>query len=164
MKQPLMSDFGRRRNSFPVGWIRIGNRICALLPYSLVALALRLMIFRVFFLSAQTKVDGFSIAPSTFYLFQYEYALPLIPHKLAAYMGTIGEFGLSLLLLAGLATRFAALGLIVMTLVIQYVYPSAWWSVHVWWLLVLLVLVSKGGGKISFDHLIGSMFAGKTRS
>ena len=159
-----MSDIGRRRrNSLPVRWIRAGNSICALLSYSLVALALRLIIFRVFFLSAQTKVDGFSITQSTFYLFQYEYALPFIPYKLAAYMGTLGEFGLSMLLLAGLATRFAAVGLIAMTLVIQYVYPSAWWSVHVWWLLVLLVLVSKGGGKISLDHLIGKMFADKTR-
>ena len=160
-----MSDLSyHRKGPLLVRLVRTGNCLCALLPYSLVALAIRLAVVRVFFLSAQTKVDGFSITPATFFLFQHEYALPFIPYKLAAYMGTLGEFGLSILLAAGLATRFAAVGLIVMTLVIQYVYPSAWWSVHVWWLLGLLVLVSGGGGKISLDFLAGRMFANKARS
>ena len=160
-----MSDLSyHKKHALPVRMVRAGNCLLALLPYSLVALAIRLVVFRVFFLSAQTKVDGFSITPATFYLFQYEYALPLIPYKLAAYMGTLGEFGLSLLLLAGLATRFAAAGLVVMTLVIQYVYPSAWWSLHVWWLLALLVLVSKGGGKISLDFLADKIFAGRPKA
>ena len=160
-----MSDLSYHRKSpLPVRLIRAGNRLLALLPYSLVALAIRLAVFRVFFMSAQTKVDGFSITPATFYLFQYEYALPFLPYKLAAYMGTLGEFGLSLLLVAGLATRFAAAGLVAMTLVIQYVYPSAWWSVHVWWLLALLVLVSGGGGKISLDFLADKLFAHKPKS
>lgn len=161
MAQP---DFHRNQSSGLARWIRIGNCICAFLPYSLVALAIRLAIFRVFFLSAQTKVDGFSITPSTFYLFQHEYALPFIPYKLAAYMGTLGEFTLSILLLFGLATRFAAVGLIAMTLVIQYVYPSAWWSVHVWWLLGLLVLVSQGGGKVSFDYPLHVRFGTRSRN
>ena len=160
-----MSDLSyHRKHALPVRLVRGGNCLLALLPYSLVALALRLVIFRVFFLSAQTKVDGLSITPATFYLFQYEYALPFIPYKLAAYMGTLGEFGLSLLLALGLATRFAAAGLVVMTLVIQYVYPSAWWSLHVWWLLALLVLVSKGGGKISLDFLADKIFAGRPKA
>ena len=153
-----MSQNSRQKEFFLVQWIRWGVCVCALLPYALVALAIRLVIFRVFFLSAQTKVDGFSITPATFYLFEYEYALPFIPYKLAAYAGTIGEFAFSILLFAGLATRFAALGLIVMTLTIQYVYPGAWWSVHVWWLLGLLVLVSKGGGALSLDCLAKRMF------
>lgn len=155
--------FGRGR-SFPVKLIQAGIYLCALLPYSLVALAIRLVVFRVFFLSAQTKVDGFTITSATFYLFQYEYAIPVIPHKLAAYLGTLGEFTFSILLVIGLATRFAAVGLIIMTLVIQYVYPSAWWSVHVWWLIALLVLVSKGGGKFSLDYLVSRPFTGKSQN
>ena len=156
MSQPAPA---RPEAFFLVKWIRCGVCLCDMLPYSLVSLAIRLVIFRVFFLSALTKVEGFSITQATFYLFQYEYALPILPYKLAAYMGTLGEFAFSLLLLFGLATRFAALGLIAMTLTIQYVYPDAWWNVHVWWLLGLLVLVSKGGGKISLDCLVGRMFA-----
>lgn len=155
--------FGRGR-SFPVKLIQGCIYLCTLLPYSLVALAIRLVIFRVFFLSAQTKVDGFTITPSTFYLFEHEYSLPIIPFKLAAYMGTLGEFIFSILLVIGLATRFVAVGLIIMTLIIQYVYPTAWWSVHVWWLLALLVLVSKGGGILSVDYLLGRPFAGKSES
>ncbi|MCY4035564.1 MAG: DoxX family protein [Hyphomicrobiales bacterium] len=154
----------QKDNPFPVQLLQWGICACAFLPYALVALLIRFVIFRVFFFSAQTKIDGFSITPATFYLFQYEYALPIIPYKLAAYAGTIGEFALSILLLVGLATRFAAFGLIVMTLTIQYVYPDAWWSVHVWWLLVLLVLVSKGGGTLSLDYLLKDMFGSPSKS
>ena len=160
-----MSQHSHQKNAFFLAqWIQWGICVCALLPYAFVALLIRFVIFRVFFLSAQTKVDDFSITPATFYLFQYEYALPIIPYKLAAYAGTIGEFAFSILLLVGLATRFAALGLIVMTLTIQYVYPEAWWSVHVWWLLGLLVLVSKGGGTLSLDYLVKRMFDSSPKS
>ncbi len=165
MSQHPMSQHENQKHVTSLAqWIQWGVCACAFLPYALVALLIRIVIFRVFFLSAQTKVEDFAITPATFYLFQYEYALPIIPYKLAAYAGTLGEFAFSIMLLFGLATRFAALGLIVMTLIIQYVYPAAWWSVHVWWLLGLLVLVSKSGGMLSLDYLVKRMYDGSVKS
>ena len=61
---------------------------------------------------------------------------------------------LSLMILFGFLTRFAALGLVVMTLVIQYVYPDFWWSSHAYWLVILLYLVRNGGGQVSVDRFL----------
>ncbi|XKE44719.1 DoxX family protein [Halomonas organivorans] len=123
-------------------------------PFDLVALLMRVVLGSVFFLSALTKVEGFSISASTFFLFEHEYALPLLPPVLAAYLATIAEFSLSLLLWAGLATRLAATGLLVMTLVIQtFVYPDAWVT-HGLWAASLLTLVLRGPGAVSLDRLL----------
>lgn len=127
------------------------------LPFDLVALLARIVLGSVFFRSALTKVDGFSIAQSTFFLFEHEYALPLISPVFAAWLATLAEFGLSLLLWAGLATRLAALGLLLMTLVIQtFVYPEAWVT-HGLWATGLLTLLLRGPGVLSLDRLLGRL-------
>jgi putative oxidoreductase len=60
------------------------------------------------------------------------------------------------LLLAGFASRLSALGLMVMTLVIQlFVYPEGW-PEHVLWFALLLLIVARGPGTLSLDHLIWS--------
>jgi putative oxidoreductase len=42
-----------------------------------------------------------------------------------------------------------------MTVLIQvYVMPEALWSVHIYWAAILLVLLSRGPGQISVDHII----------
>lgn len=128
-------------------------------PNSVIQLSARLAIAPVFWLSGQTKVDGWSIKDSTFDLFRYEYAVPVIPPELAAYMATTMEHALPVLLVVGLATRFAALGLLGMTMVIQlFVYPEAW-TVHVLWAALLLLIVARGAGVVSLDHLIGRRFS-----
>jgi putative oxidoreductase len=59
------------------------------------------------------------------------------------------------MLVLGLGTRFAALGLLIMTATIQlFVMPEALWSAHIYWAAILLVLMSRGPGPISFDALI----------
>lgn len=137
----------------------------AAIPEWLINIAMRLVVFKIFWFSVQTKISGLTIAgqhfafwsvtDSTFLLFDFEYGIPLIPSELAAYLGTFGEFFLALAILFGFMTRFAAAGLMVMTLVIQFfVYPDAWWSVHVYWALMLLYLMRNGGGLISLDHII----------
>ncbi|MBK8908648.1 MAG: DoxX family protein [Rhodospirillales bacterium] len=130
------------------------------IPDALVQLFARLSIAPVFWLSGQTKVDGWSIKDTTFYLFRYEYQVPVLPPDLAAYMATAAEHFLPVLLVIGLATRFAALGLLGMTLVIQvFVYPEAW-SLHALWVAVLLVIAARGPGTWSLDHLIGRRIGG----
>lgn len=124
-------------------------------PEAALQLCARLAIAPVFWLSGRTKVDGWTIKDTTFDLFRYEYALPVIPPELAAYMAAFMEHALPILLVIGLATRFAAIGLLGMTFVIQvFVYPEAW-TVHALWSALLLVIVARGPGAWSLDHLIG---------
>jgi putative oxidoreductase len=89
-------------------------------------------------------------------LFRDEYQLPLISPELGATLAALGEHVLPLLLLLGLGTRFAALGLLVMTAVIQLlVYPAAY-PTHGVWAAVLLWLMVRGPGAVSIDHALGT--------
>jgi putative oxidoreductase len=136
--------------------VRRLNGLLALLPHDLVALALRLFPAAVFWMSGRTKVEGFfTIKDSTWFLFAEEYALPVIPSDLAAVLATVAEHALPILLVLGLFTRFAALGLLAMTLVIQtFVYPDAWVT-HGLWAASFLALVAHGPGRLSLDHVLG---------
>ncbi|GGO77147.1 hypothetical protein GCM10011348_06060 [Marinobacterium nitratireducens] len=135
------------------------------IPHSLIALLARFSIAAVFWKSGQTKIEGLAIdivsgqfefgvprlASSTLYLFREEYRLPLIPAEVAAVLATFAEHLFPVLLLIGLATRFSALALLLMTLVIQlFVYPDAY-PTHGVWATVLLYLMARGPGKISLD-------------
>lgn len=125
------------------------------LPRDIPALALRLFPAAIFFASGQTKMDGWQIADSTWFLFEHEYALPLIPSPVAAVAATVAEHVLPVLLVLGLATRVSALGLLAMTAVIQiFVYPAAW-QTHGLWAACLLATVAFGPGRISLDRLLG---------
>lgn len=132
---------------------------------NMLSIILRAYLFIIFWKSVQTKITGwtifgqdlnvFNLTQSTFTLFEYEYELPLLPYELAAYLGTFAEFFLSLAILFGLLTRFAALALLSLTLVIQFfVYPDAWVTVHVFWALACIGLIKLGGGVLSIDKLI----------
>lgn len=136
------------------------------IPLCAISLAARLSLFMVFWKSVQTKINGLTVLDQHFafwnvtdtavLLFRFEYGLPLLDPRLAAYLATFGEFFLSLMLLAGLFTRFAAFGLLVMTLVIQiFVYPSAW-ATHLMWSVGLLLLLRNGADPLSVDRLIKS--------
>lgn len=124
----------------------------------LALLAVRVALAGIFWRSARTKVTEGSwleISDSTYFLFEYEYAgLPLGP-DLAVPLATYAEHLFPMLLVAGLATRFSAIALLVMTVVIQvFVYPEAWWSVHFTWVALAGVLMSRGGGLFAFDRLV----------
>jgi putative oxidoreductase len=131
------------------------NALLSGIPNDLVAFMLRVFPAVVFWMSGRTKVEGFSIKDSTWFLFEQEYALPLIPSDLAAVMATLAEHILPILLVLGLLTRLSATGLIVMTAVIQiFVYPSAWVT-HGLWAAALLAVAAYGPGRWSLDHLLG---------
>ena len=135
--------------------VDLSNRLFALIPVSLVTLLARLSLATVFWRSARTKVaDGtlFTLSENAIWLFREEYKLPLIPPELAAHLALIGEHLFPILLVIGLASRFAALGLLAMTLVIQLlVYPDAY-PVHGPWAVCCLVVMLHGGGWLSVDH------------
>ena len=132
------------------------------LPHGLIALLARIGIAGIFFRSGQTKVDGFTITDSTFFLFEEEYKVPLIPPEIAAYMATIAEHVFPVLLIVGLASRLSALSLLGMTLVIQlFVYPNLWPD-HALWAAALLYIIARGPGPIALDSLVAKRFGTRT--
>jgi putative oxidoreductase len=134
------------------------------LHQTLLLLVARIGIASVFFLSGRTKVQGLlTLKPSTFDLFRSEYALPLIPPEIAAYLATWSEHLFPVLLVLGLFTRPAAAALLGMTAVIEiFVYPDAW-PTHLTWAGLLLPLIVYGGGALSLDQLIGRARAGQAQ-
>jgi putative oxidoreductase len=134
----------------------IRQRLERLISHDLIALACRFSIAGVFWLSGRTKVEGwFTLTDTTFLLFRQDYALPLIPPEWAAYLATSAEHILPILLVLGLFTRVAALGVLGMTAVIQtFVYPSGW-PTHLSWAAPMLYLVGRGPGRWSLDHVFG---------
>jgi putative oxidoreductase len=137
-------------------WNGIADRLEAWIGHSLIALAARLGIGAVFFLSGRTKVDGWlTVNESAYTLFREDYKVPLLPPELAAHMATYAEHLLPLLLMLGLATRLSALGLLGMTAVIQiFVYPNAW-PTHLTWAVALLYLAGRGAGSLAVDRVLG---------
>jgi putative oxidoreductase len=109
----------------------------------------------VFLKSGMTKTSsGLEVADGTFTLFEYEYALPIIPPDIAAYLATYAEHLFPILLILGLFSRLSALALLGMTAVIQiFVYPNLW-DIHLFWAGALLLIISKGPGLISLDATI----------
>ena len=152
------------------------NALFGRIPHSLIAFIARFSIAAVFWNSGQTKVQGFAInlvngeftlgwpqlSDSVLSLFQDEYKLPFIAPEIAAPMAAAAEHLFPLLILIGLGTRFSALALLGMTLVIQlFVYPGAY-ATHGLWAAVLLLLIARGPGALSIDHwLAGRSTAGR---
>lgn len=128
--------------------------LMAAIPYWFVALVGRISIAAVFWRSGQTKLDGWQVSESAIELFREEYRLPVIDPVIAAHLATFAEHFFPALLAIGLASRFSALALLVMTLVIQiFVYPDAW-PTHGSWSAIFLMLMAQGPGQVSLDHLI----------
>lgn len=155
--------------------VKLTQRLVVLfgcVPDSLIAAVGRFSIAAVFWKSGQTKIEGLAIdlingqfqlgwphlSDSAVALFKDEYRLPLIAPELAAPMAAFAEHLFPILLLAGLATRFSAVALLVMTLIIEiFVYPDAY-PTHGVWAAVLLYLIAKGPGKLSLDHWIARRY------
>ena len=147
-----------RSQSGLAGLILRANALMAAIPYWLIALVARISIAGVFWRSGQTKVEGWRITDATLFLFKDEYKLPLIDPTLAAYLATFAEHFFPVLLVLGFATRFSALALLIMTLVIEiFVYPDAW-PTHGTWAACFLILMAQGPGKLSLDHLIAQRY------
>ena len=131
-----------------------GRALAERIPYCVIALASRIAVADIFWRSGRTKVNGFSIREETFYLFREEYKVPLLPPDLAAYLSTIGEHVFPVLLVIGLASRLSALALFGMTLVIQLFVVPGGWPEHILWFSLLGLIVARGPGAISLDHLL----------
>jgi putative oxidoreductase len=128
---------------------------------SLTQLVLRLALAVPFWRSGVNKWDGFlQLNDVAVLLFSSEFKLHLPGGPYAfpapgvvAFAAGSAEILLPILLVLGLATRVAALGLLAMTLVIQLTVPDGW-PVHVTWAAMALGIMASGPGRISLDHWI----------
>jgi putative oxidoreductase len=125
---------------------------------AIMLLFVRISLAGIFWRSGRTKVDEgswLSVSDTAKFLFEEEYKGVPLPPELAAYMATYAEHLFPILLVIGLFTRVSAFALLGMTMVIQiFVYPEAWWSVHMIWVALALVLILRGGGQLSLDALL----------
>jgi putative oxidoreductase len=122
-----------------------------LLPLSLIQLMARISLAAIFWRSGQAKLANWDL---TLQLFANEYRVPVLPPEIAAPMAAGVELGAPILLVLGLFTRIATLPMIGMILVIQvFVYPMSWVD-HLTWTAMLLLLLSRGPGVVSLDHLV----------
>lgn len=151
------------------------------------------VLFVYFFNSAMTKVgEGllgfltvtdnayFQILPTVVEQYEFDASqIPFFPYQLIVMAGTYGEIILPILILIGLFTRIAALGMIAFVAVQSYVDIAfhgadektigAWFDrlsdsvildQRALWIFLLVYLVIRGAGAISLDYL----FAGRRAS
>ena len=142
---------------------RLTGLVFGLVPAWLPLLVLRLALARPFFASGLTRWDGwFTLSFGTKILFSQEYKLhifgaeiPFPAPELVATMASTAEIVLPILLAFGLLTRWAALGLLGMTAIIQLTYPDGWANFHLYWAAMALAILTFGPGAVSLDRLIG---------
>lgn len=147
-----------------LGWLAWGAQLTA-------PAVLRVALALPFFRSGLTRWDGFlSLAPSAEYLFAEEFRLHILGGEYAipwpsvvAHITAMAEITLPILLIFGFATRLSALGLLIMTGVIQLVVPDGWVNFHLYWAALALAIIALGGGPISLDYLIARHFTGKAQ-
>lgn len=122
----------------------------------------RLALAIPFLRSGLTKWSGpFTLSPTADFLFESMFKLHLFGNTydypfpdVLAHIDAIAEIALPVLLIVGLATRFSALGLLIMTLVIELTVPSAWATFHLPWAGLALAIMALGPGRASLDYAL----------
>lgn len=139
-----------------------GNTVIRRLAQSwLTQLVLRLALAVPFWRSGVNKWDGFlQLNETAVLLFSSEFKLHLPggPYafpapELFAFAAGSAEIVLPILLVIGLGSRIAALGLLVMTIVVQFTVPDGW-PIHITWAAMALGIMAWGPGRLSIDHLL----------
>jgi putative oxidoreductase len=133
----------------------VADRLSGRLGEGMALLIVRIALAGIFWRSGRSKVvegSWLQVSDGTHFLFENDYASVPLPPDLAATMATYAEHLFPILLAMGLATRLSATALAIMTLVIQFfVFPEAWWSVHIVWIALAAILISRGSGLFSLD-------------
>lgn len=163
------------------------------LPGLLARLVFAAVLLMYFLNSAFTKFAGspfaiddaayFQILPPIVEAYGYDASqVPFLPWGLIVYAGSYGEVILPILIVIGLFTRIASIGMIVFVAVQSYVdiafHKADAATIGAWfdnlsnavildqralWVFLLIYLVLKGPGLISLDALIGNRIAGENR-
>lgn len=129
-----------------------GDHLIGMFPAALTLLVMRIALAVPFWRSGVLKWESFpfEISPIAVLLFEDEFGFPF--PVVSAHLAALAEVILPVLLVLGLFTRYAALGLAVMTVVIQFTVPDGW-PTHILWFGLALGLMSHGGGNLALDRL-----------
>jgi putative oxidoreductase len=128
---------------------------------SFVQLVLRIALAVPFWRSGILKWSGFlQLNDTAVLLFSEEFKLHLpggpysfpVPEVMAFMSGSV-EILAPIFLVLGLATRFTALALLVMTCIVELTVPDGW-PVHITWGAMALGIMAWGPGRFSVDHAI----------
>ena len=141
---------------------RVNAIVRAIAQPSLTQLVLRCGLAVPFWRSGILKWDGFlQLNDNAVLLFTdvFKLHLPGGPYdfpapEVVAFAAGSAEILLPILLVLGLSTRLAALGLLLMPLVVELTVPDGW-PLHLTWAAMALGVMARGPGRISLDHLIG---------
>lgn len=133
---------------------------------SVVQLVLRIALAVPFWRSGMLKWAGFlKLNETAVTLFSDEFMLHLPggPYHfpapaVMAFLSGCGEITFPVLLVLGLGTRFAGLGLLFMTVIVELTVPDGW-PIHITWAAMALAIMAYGPGRVSLDHLIDRMFS-----
>jgi putative oxidoreductase len=128
---------------------------------SLVQLVMRVALAVPFWKSGILKWDGFlklSDVAVTLFTDEFMLHLPGGPYhypapSVMAFLSGCGEITFPVLLVLGLFTRFAALGLLGMTIIVELTVPDGW-PIHITWAAMALGIMAYGPGRVSLDHVV----------
>jgi putative oxidoreductase len=128
---------------------------------TLVQAVMRVALAVPFWKSGVLKWDGFlQLNDTAVTLFTDEFMLHLpggpYPYPAPvtmAFLSGSAEITFPILLMLGFATRFAATGLLVMTLIVELTVPDGW-PIHITWAAMALSLMAWGPGQLSIDRLL----------
>ena len=132
---------------------------------SFVQLLMRVALAVPFWKSGMLKWTGFlKLSDTAITLFTDEFMLHLpggpyhypVP-AVMAFLSGCGEVTFPVLLVLGFGTRFAALGLLFMTIIVELTVPDGW-PVHIIWAALALGIMAWGPGQFSLDHLTRGLF------
>ena len=123
-------------------------------PHHITTFIGRLYVANVFFSAGLLKIKDWG---TTQFLFEEEYSVPLLSPGVAAVLGTAGELILPILLVLGLGSRFAAIGLFIVNAVavisLSEIAPAALYLHGIWGLLLAQVALYSSG-LFSIDNLL----------
>src|ERR1700760_1509261 len=134
---------------------------------SFVQLVMRLALAVPFWKSGILKWSGFlKLSDTAVTLFTDEFMLHLpggpyhypVP-AVMAFLSGCGEVTFPVLLVLGLATRFAATGLLFMTVIVELTVPDGW-PIHITWAAMALGIMAWGPGRISIDYWLNRAIYG----
>jgi len=128
-------------------------------------LVLRIYVSWQFLKSGWLKLQDWE---TTLFLFEEEYHVPLLSPGFAAVLGTAGEIVFPALLIAGLLSRYAALGLSAVNVMAVVAYAHVLMSEgfeaalgqHYLWGLMLLTVIVFGPGRLSVDAVLARRSTG----
>lgn len=148
------------------GFLRLGlrvdkaeRRVQAFALPSLAQFVMRAALAVPFWKSGILKwVSFFKLSDTAVTLFTDEFMLHLpggpyhfpVP-TVMAFLSGCGEIMFPIALVLGFGTRFAALGLLFMTLIVELTVPNGW-PIHLTWAAMALGIMAWGPGRISVDH------------